>query len=276
LTASHDTDDPGLSSGGVWVDRDTHGHGGPAASTGGSGGSDGVVSPTDPDHFRLDPDDPAHAGQAVYTPTTLRAYDTLVVRLSNSFAWRCPAKAIVAQYDRHLTSTHLDVGPGTGYYLDHCRVPRGARLALLDANPGVLRHAARRLRRHRPALHAADVLKPVPMPPGQFGSIGLSYVLHCLPGGLPGKAVVFDHLIPLLAPGGTLFGSTILDRGVRHTGLARRLIPLYNRKGIFANAGDALDLLESELARRFGSYDLEVKGSVALFAARLPVPRRAA
>jgi SAM-dependent methyltransferase len=232
--------------------------------------TDGHGASTDPDTFHLDPDDPAYVGQAVYTPGTLRAYDTLVVRLSNSLVWRCPAKAIVACYDRHLGPSHLDVGPGTGYYLDRCRMPGGGHLALLDANPGVLRFAAERLRRYHPTLHAADVLKPIPLPPGRFDSIGLSYVLHCLPGGMAAKAVVLDHLIPLLAPGGTLFGTTILDTGVRHSRLGRALVGLYNRKGIFANAGDDLADLERALAGRFDGHELEVKGAVALFAGRAP------
>jgi hypothetical protein len=38
----------------------------------------------------------------------------VTAQLSNSLVWRCPARRILAQYDRHLTGSHLDVGPGTG------------------------------------------------------------------------------------------------------------------------------------------------------------------
>jgi SAM-dependent methyltransferase len=215
----------------------------------------------------LDASDPAHAGQAVYTPRLLRAYDTVVVRLSNSLVWRCPARTILAQYDRHLSASHLDVGPGTGYYLDH--TPRAVeQLTLLDANPEVLRYAGARLRRYRPTLHAADALKPIgDLAPASFRSVGLSYVLHCLPGEIGAKAVVFDHLIPLVAPGGVLFGSTILGRGVRHNRLGRALLGAYNRKGIFGNLQDDRAGLEAALERRFDRYELRVVGAVALFAA---------
>ena len=41
--------------------------------------------------------------------------------------------------------------------------------------------------------------------------------------GMIGKAIVFDHLRPLLNPGGVLFGATILAAGVdREAGLRTR------------------------------------------------------
>jgi SAM-dependent methyltransferase len=218
----------------------------------------------------LDPSDPAHAGQAAYTPTTLRAYDTVVVRLSNSFVWHCPARRILGHYNRQVAASHLDVGPGTGYYLERCRFPTDTpRLALLDPNRSVLEYAGHRLRRYRPSLHAGDALKPVDLDPASFGSVGLSYVLHCLPGDIHAKAAVFDHVSPLVSPGGVVFGSTILYGGVRHGRLARTLLGIYNRKGIFSNTGDDLDGLDRELANRFDRYELTVVGGVALFSARI-------
>ena len=201
----------------------------------------------------LDPSDPAYRGQAVYTARTLRAYDAVVVKLSNSLVWRCPARDILAQYDRHVSAAHLDVGPGTGYYLDRCRFPAAApAITLLDANLDVLRYA--------------DVLKPIDLEPASFGSVALSYVLHCLPGTLDAKAAAFDNVIRLLAPGGVVFGTTILGKGVEHTRLARALMRAYNRNGIFSNLYDDRSALEHCLADRFDRYELEVSGSVALFA----------
>jgi hypothetical protein len=130
----------------------------------------------------------------------------------------------------------------------------------------VLRFAGHRLRRYRPALRAADVLKPVDLPPASFRSVALSYLLHCLPGdGIGAKAVVFDHLIPLVEPGGVVFGTTILAGGVRHNRLGRTLLGIYNRKGIFANLDDDLDGLERALDSRFSRYELHVSGAVGLF-----------
>ena len=50
------------------------------------------------------------------------------------------------------------------------------------------------------------------MPP--FASVGLTYVLHCLPGRMSEKLAAVDHLRPLMANGAVLFGATILGRGI--------------------------------------------------------------
>ncbi|MGH3505898.1 MAG: class I SAM-dependent methyltransferase [Nocardioidaceae bacterium] len=216
----------------------------------------------------MDPSDPAHAGQAVYSKSFLRIYDIAVVRLSNSFVWRCPANTLLDHYQSHVTTSHLDVGPGTGYYLDRVHFPGDSpALTLLDPNPDVLQFTSNRLRRYSPMTHAADALKPIGLAPQSFRSVALGFVLHCLPGDLAAKSVVFDNVSPLVETDGVIFGSTILGEGVDHTRLARKLIHLYNRKRIFSNSGDGLDGLSNELSERFTRYEVEVVGSVALFAA---------
>jgi hypothetical protein len=220
-----------------------------------------------PEPFELDRSDPAYAGQAVYTPRMLRVYDSLVTKFSNSLIWRCPARRILEHYDRHVRASHLDVGPGTGYYLDRCSFPSTApRITLVDPNLEVLRFAADRISRYQPAIHAADALKPIDLEPASFSSIGLAYVLHCIPGSIRSKAIVFDNLIPLVEPGGVIFGTTILSQGVRHTRLGRNLMRIYNKKGIFANLEDDLAEMDRVLASRFERFELEVIGAVALFA----------
>ena len=79
--------------------------------------------------------------------------------------------------------------------------------------------------------------------------------------------MVFDHLRQHVRPGGKVFGCTILGAGVRHNWLGRLLIKVYNRKGIFGNAGDDLATLDAELGERFGSYQLRQVGAMALFEA---------
>lgn len=63
------------------------------------------------------------AGQAVYTKRTLALYDILVLGISNRLIWKCPTARLVDHYNTHLTANHLDVGVGTGYFLDRCRFP---------------------------------------------------------------------------------------------------------------------------------------------------------
>jgi hypothetical protein len=86
--------------------------------------SEGTVEPSLARRGGLDPSDPAYAGQAQYTRSYLsHVYDPLVVHLTNRFLWRCPIKRILALYSEHLTGRHLEVGPGTGWFLAHSLFP---------------------------------------------------------------------------------------------------------------------------------------------------------
>ena len=72
-----------------------------------------------------------------------------------------------------------------------------------------------------------------------------------------------------LAAGATLFGSTLLHDGVPLSSVGRRLMKLYNRKGIFTNRHDTLAELERELAARFRDVTIATVGCGALFSARV-------
>lgn len=206
--------------------------------------------------------------QAIYTPATLAFYDAFVLGLSNRLIWRCPTRRILALYDRHATDNHLDVGVGTGWYLDHCgfRAAR-PRIGLMDANPHSLAAASRRIARYRPETFRADVLAPVGITAARFGSISLTYLLHCLPGGMDAKARAFDNLRPMMAPGAVVFGATLLARGVPRNAAARALMRAYNRMGVFSNATDGLDDLRAALQSRFTGLEIETIGCAALFSA---------
>jgi hypothetical protein len=208
----------------------------------------------------------AMEGQAVYTPLTLALYDIAVLGLSNALVWKCPTSRLLRMYDDNISANHLDVGVGTGYFLDRCRFPTPApRLALMDLNPHSLRHAARRVARYRPETHRCNVLEPLSLDLRGFDTMALTYLLHCLPGSLEEKAMVFDHLRPLLNPGGRIFGATLVQGAAARRALPRRLMSLYNRKGIFHNTGDSVEGLKDALRRRFPHFDVDVVGCAALF-----------
>ena len=77
------------------------------------------------------------------------------------------------------------------------------------------------------------------------------------------------NLRPHLVSGGVFFGSTILGRGVEHNLLGRRLMRLYNRKGIFSNLEDDRQGLEQGLAAQLNDLEIEIVGAVALFSGRV-------
>ncbi len=212
---------------------------------------------------------PAYAGQAIYTRSFLAVYDAVVYGFNSPVLWRCPKARFVELYDAHVSARHLDIGVGTGRLLDECRFPVPTpEITLMDLNRNSLQAASRRLVRYAPRTHQANVLEPWGLAPGSFDSVGMSHLLHCLPGAIPEKAIVFEHARTALAPGGVLFGATILGRGVKHTRLAGLALRANNRQGVLSNLNDSLEDLDAGLARSFASHEIRVQGAVALFTAR--------
>lgn len=211
--------------------------------------------------------DAAWYGQAIYTPLTLRVYDAWVLGLSNHLVWRCPTRRLLELYHAHLGAEHLEVGVGTGYLLDHARFPCAEpRLTLLDLNADSLAFTARRLARYGPTTLQKNLLEPLGLEP-RYQSIGLNYVLHCLPGDEDDKSAVIARLRGALAPGGVLFGSTLLGDGTPRSPAARALMHVYNELRVFSNRGDTPATLERALARHFQRYTVELVGCAALFVA---------
>jgi hypothetical protein len=208
---------------------------------------------------------------AIYTPRALALYDAAVHGLSNRLAWRCPTARLLQLYADNLSGNHLEAGVGTGFFIDRAARAAFERLVLLDVNAHCLAVAAGRLERFAPAPWQASLFAPLGDARGRdlapFRSIGLTYVLHCLPGSMMEKLAVVDHLRALMAPGAVLFGATILGRDIAPNGAARTLLALYNRKGMFNNREDDRDSLEQGLRRRFDAVAIEIQGCVAIFRA---------
>jgi SAM-dependent methyltransferase len=217
----------------------------------------------------MERDDPAYEGQREYTPLFLKIYDPLILGFFTPVVWRCPTTRLVDGYRRHLGHRHLDVGPGTGYFLERAGLPDGSPVTLLDPNVHVLDHASRRLQRLDITTIEADVSKPLPVA-GQFDSAALNGVLHCLPGPLPRKAAAIANVAAVLAPTGVLFGASILGSSGRHTWLSRSILEANNRRGTFDNLGDTQEGLGEILEASFERVELETVGSMAIFAATDP------
>ena len=216
----------------------------------------------------------------VYSRLVLRFYDFWVLSLSNTYAWHCPTKSVLLPfYQSHLgEGAHLEVGVGTGYYPANsvASLQKTKAVTLLDLNPNTLAYAKERLGRagYKGTIETLEhnVFAPFPESArGTFDSIVLFYVFHCLPGALPAKAAeVFKSLAPGLAPGGVLYGSTILGSGVKYNFFGRRLMGVYNKKGIFGNREDSEEGLKEALAAVFEEYEVRVVGKVALFSGKNP------
>lgn len=213
--------------------------------------------------------DDVEAGAAIYSKRLLAAYDFLVLRFMNRFAWKCPSERVLDHYNCLVSGNHLDIGPGTGYFLDRCSFPSSdPRIALLDLNPNCLEVASRNIARYQPEVYQASVLDPIEIDGPGFDSIGLNYVLHCLPGTVRTKSVVLKNLEAVLNPGGTLFGSTLLGRDVAKNWFARTVMQGSNRRKVFTNLDDDSEGLEWALSQHLSDVSIEVVGCVALFSAR--------
>ncbi len=210
-----------------------------------------------------------YAGQAAYTPRLLKVYDAVVYRFNGPVLWRCSKERFLELYDANVSARHLDVGVATGCLLDECHFPLAApQITLMDLNENSLEVAARRLARYEPTTHQANVLEPWGLQPDSYDSVGMVNVLHCVPGAMLAKTVAFEHARSALAPGGVLFGATVLGGGVEHTRLSRMALKGMNRRGVFSNLEDSLEDLDAGLGRVFDSHEVHVEGAVALFTAR--------
>jgi hypothetical protein len=208
-------------------------------------------------------------GQAVYSKLALNFYDLTVLNISNNYIWKCPSSHIQALYQKYASNNHLEVGVGTGYFLQNCRFEKPPRIALMDLNQNCLDETAKRLAVYKPEQYKRNIYEPVGLSVPLFDSLGINYVLHCLPGDLHTKAIVFGHLKVLLNPKAVVFGSTILGKGIRLNPMAQMITKTYNSKGIFSNLQDDFDGLKVILEKNFSSCHVEVIGCVALFWARV-------
>jgi ubiquinone/menaquinone biosynthesis C-methylase UbiE len=213
--------------------------------------------------------DPSNKGQAGYNPLLLAIYDVWVLKFMARAVWKTPIPPVVERYHRHLGSRHLDVGPGTGYFIQMARPPAGTEITLLDPNPHVLKHASRRLASMAPATVEADVMKPLPVD-GPFDSAALSFVLHCLRGPMTNKATAVRNIADVLTPDGVLFGGTVLGSEASHTRPARAFLWAVNKEGRLRQPRRHGRRPSRDARRAFRDVEIEVTGSSALFSATGP------
>jgi SAM-dependent methyltransferase len=220
----------------------------------------------------MDKADPAYKGQAGYNTAMLAIYDVWVLKFMTKAVWKVPVAPGVDRYRQHMGHRHLDVGPGTGFFIEKADPPPDTEITVLDPNPTVLRHVAKRLEGRHPVTVEADVMKPLPVD-GPFDSAALSFVLHCLRGPEENKAVAVRNIADVLSPEGTLFGGTVLGLQGNHTRSARAFLRAANKQGGFDNLGDTAEGVRRILEMSFSSVDVDVVGSAAFFVAAGPRSR---
>lgn len=209
------------------------------------------------------------AGAAVYSKFLLSFYDTEVLRFELPFIFKCPLHKAKDFFNANISGVHLDVGVGTGYFLDKCTFPVPNPLVhLMDLNSNTLEKTSNRINRYSPVSHLCNVLEPIQKDLPKFDSISAMNFLHCLPGTMLKKEAAIKNLMPFLNDGGVFFGITILGKGVDAGFLYMKANAVYNKKAIFSNLHDNASDLETILSKNFENVSVEVVGSVAFFSGR--------
>ena len=183
------------------------------------------------------------------------------------YIFRCPLREALNFFNEFVTGVHLDVGVGTGYFLDKCTFPvDDPTIHLMDLNTNSLQKTSKRIERYKPVPHRCNVLKPIRSNLPLFDSISAFNFLHCLPGTMLSKEEVIHNLKPFLRKGGVFYGITILGEDVDAGILYRFANSLYNKKSIFTNLNDNISDLRYILKNNFSEYSVRAVGSVAFFA----------
>lgn len=237
------------------------------------------------------------AGVAAYSSTFLRfVYDYLVLGLYCSFAWRCAARpTLIDFFSSHVrpdpsspASTNkstprriLDIGVGTGYFLEQAPLADVGEVVLVDLNNNCLERTAPRVLAAHPHVKCVPVQADFLQPGGRlspealggtFDSVSAMLLLHCLPGPPARKAAALVALRHLVEPeAGVLFGATILGDSVGHGVMGRFLMSWHNSAGIFDNRADDAESFVGPLKEAFRDVKWRVEGAMLLFEAKSPI-----
>lgn len=207
--------------------------------------------------------------QRYFNKLTLALYDLVLYGFISKYAWGVSIQRLDAHYRKYVTSNHLEVGVGTGYLLNRIEFPKSMpRLVLMDLSVACLEKTKHTVSRYAPEIYVQNLLEPLRHNIPAFDSIGISYVLHCVPGDIHHKCQGLLHLKPLLKQDGILFGTTVLSKGVSKNILARSAMWLFNVIGVFNNREDSATDLERFLRTHFQILEFEIVGVTAFFSVK--------
>ena len=214
-------------------------------------------------------------GAAAYSSFTLFIYDYFVLKFMAFFFWRCSTSAVLQPFFRSHVSRHgrhLDIGVGTGWFLEHANLSPSTSITLSDLNANCLETTKARLNRSDIDCIQHDILDPFSPDVGTFDSVSLMYLLHCLPPPQSRKGQVLAMLKHHLRPGGVLFGCTILGpHSGNQTWLSKFALKRINSKNRMGNLDDTEEGFVEVLRKHYRSVESIVIGAMLVFTARDPV-----
>ena len=199
----------------------------------------------------------------------IQHYDHIVNRINCLYAWKCSENYIINHYRSNISSYHLEIGPGTGYFLKRHNLRKNLsiqQLTLLDINENILDYSKKHLKNDYDhdiqTLHYDIFSKKIPEHI-KFNSVGINYVLHCIPGNLQHN---IDILINNLGNNGyNLFGATVICDPLYMNPIAEYELMLLNSLGIFNNRNDTYDQFNEYLINNNIRHNIVKRGYVTIF-----------
>lgn len=190
-------------------------------------------------------------------------YDLLVNNLNCKYVWKCDQKYIQNIYDKNITRNHIEIGPGTGYFLKKYKFDN---LTLIDVNQDILEESSRNLENNCKNINIINhniFEKNNKLEIKNYNSIGINYVLHCVPNDLSYSISNMINNIP--NNNLTLFGSTVIPSEKDKFSLAQLEIYFLNKFGIFNNKSHSVNDISLYIKNNFQNYNMNKIGNSFLF-----------
>ena len=197
--------------------------------------------------------------------SNLHYYDRFVNQFNCKYVWKCSPDKIFNIYNQNCSKYHLEIGPGTGYFLKNSNLNSTIHeLTLIDINDQILDYSMKNLKSEYSNINALNYNLFTDKIPDhiKFDSVGINYVLHCIPGDLQKK---IDTLIHNLGDNNyKLFASTVICDPLHISIIAEYELMLLNSLGIFNNNNDTYQELQEYLENNKFKYNLHKEGYVAI------------
>lgn len=194
---------------------------------------------------------------------SLPLYDVFVNKINCHYVWKCNEKHIFLHYEKNIGRNHLEIGPGTGYFLQ--RKYPVFHLTLMDINKDTLQYTKKNLKGNYQHISVIehDIFKQ-PKRLDRVNSVGINYVLHCVPGTLETKLETLINNIHV-GKDTTFFGATVIQDDTNQNFLSRTELYLLNKYKIFHNQNDYIKNGILVFEKNGFYYEYNVIGNVFLF-----------
>lgn len=196
----------------------------------------------------------------------IHKYDRFVNEINCNHVWKCSKNNIINNYCANVENKHLEIGPGSGFFLKKENIGVNLdQLTLVDVNSTILKFSKKNLESEHSNVNSLvyDLFRYEIPTNIEFDSVGINYVLHCIPGNLQTK---LDSLISNLGDNKyNLFGASVICDPLHMNPIAEYELMFLNAFGIFNNNNDTYEELNEYLNNKNYNFSLKKQGYVAIF-----------